>query len=370
MKRYLFYALLLALLASTPFEMSAQKGKKTKKTTKVSTKGAQTNTPNKAWATYCNGVLTFSYGSKPQPPVQVDCAGCGKKMPFKINSCSNCGAKNEKDFVVYDALARIPYPYLSGYTCGPWFEKSETTKKVVFISSFKQVTNITNIAYWFDSMYNLTEIIGLEYLNTAKVTDMSNLFYGCHKLKYIDLTHFDTSSVIEMYGMFCGCESITSLDLSQFKTDNVTRMSGMFCGIKCKKLDLSSFNTSNVKSMRQMFQACDNLISLDLSNFNTSKVEDMHWMFNDCENLVSLNVSSFNTSNVRNMEGMFGRCKSLTTLDLTSFDTRNAIANHMFEDSWNLKTIYVTDVIWQPKVNTSTYHPYVMESCNAKIIKK
>ena len=45
MKRYLLFALLLALLAATPFDVAAQKGRKTKKTTKATSTPAPTSTP-------------------------------------------------------------------------------------------------------------------------------------------------------------------------------------------------------------------------------------------------------------------------------------------------------------------------------------
>ena len=53
-------------------------------------------------------------------------------------------------------------------------------------------------------------------------------------------------------------------------------MNGMFYGCwKLKSLDLSNFNTKNVTDMSYMFDFCSNLTTLNLDNFNTSKVTDM-----------------------------------------------------------------------------------------------
>ena len=106
MKRYLLFVLLLALLAETPFDVVAQKGRKTKKTTKVvSSKGtlSPSQPAGKTWAVYSNGSLSFTMGAKPQQPSQVDCSSCNQKNTFSSNFCSNCGAKLKKDFIVCEA---------------------------------------------------------------------------------------------------------------------------------------------------------------------------------------------------------------------------------------------------------------------------
>ena len=162
---------------------------------------------------------------------------------------------------------------------------------------------------------NLKAIEGLENLNTANVTNMGTMFFGCESLTSLDLSTFDTKNVTRMTDMFFGCESLTSLDLSTFDTKNVTRMGAMFSGCESlTSLNLSSFNTANVKDMALMFSGCESLTSLNLSSFNTANVEDMDGMFNCCKSLKSLDLSSFNTANVRGMRSMFENCSNLTTI--------------------------------------------------------
>ena len=63
----------------------------------------------------------------------------------------------------------------------------------------------------FSSLYDVTEIEGIEYLNTENVTDMSNMFYECESLTSLDLTKFNTNQVTNMNGMFYSCNNLTTI---------------------------------------------------------------------------------------------------------------------------------------------------------------
>ena len=203
-------------------------------------------------------------------------------------------------------------------------------KKVVFDPSFANARPRTTANWFFGyeiykSNYpTLTEITGLQYLNTSSVTDMENMFYGLTNLKSLDVSHFDTRNVTNMSGMFGHCSSLTSLDVTGFNTSKVRNMGVMFD--RCSgltSLDLSHFDTSNVRGMNQMFSYCSSLKSLDLSSFNTSNVTDMRTMFNGCSSLTSIDLSNFDTRNVWEMEYMFAGCSGLKSLDVSHFDTSN-----------------------------------------------
>ena len=180
----------------------------------------------------------------------------------------------------------------------------------------------TSTYCWFAYMNDVEEIIHLDYLNTASVTNMNYMFYDCSSLTSLDLSGFNTANVTDMNSMFYYCSSLTSLDLSGFNTEKVTNMYCMFyyCS-SLTSLDLSGFNTANVADMSYMFYYCSSLTSLDLSGFNTEKLTDMQYMFYDCHSLTSLDLSGFNTENLTNMYCMFNGCSSLTSLDLSGFNT-------------------------------------------------
>ena len=197
-----------------------------------------------------------------------------------------------------------------------------TIKNIVFEESFKTYAP-TSLKEFFYNCTSLETISGLEYLNTANITDMSSMFWNCSNLKSLDFTKFDTKNVSSMYFMFYGCSNLTSLNLTNFNTKNVKNMNGMFGDCThLTSLDITNFNTAKVTNMGNMFLGCSNLTSLDLTNFNTAKVTDMHGMFKGCSALTSLDLTNFNTAEVRDMNRMF---------------------NMLDESSTALTTIYVSD---------------------------
>ena len=217
-------------------------------------------------------------------------------------------------------------------------------KNIVFDESFKTYAP-TWLGGFFYGCETLETISGLEYLNTANVTDMGNMFYGCSALTSLDLTNFNTANVEFMYYMFEGCSALKSLDLTNFNTAKVTDMSFMFSGCSAlTSLDLTKFNTAKVVNMGNMFYGCSALTSLDLTNFNTANVDFMGSMFNGCSALKSLDLTNFNTAKVVNMYMMFNGCSALESLDLTNFNTAKVTyMNNMFEGCSALTTIYASD---------------------------
>lgn len=229
---------------------------------------------NQAYAEFDNGTLTFRRGaSKP------------------------AGA--------YDLNVGISYP-------GWWYGQRGKIKTVVFDASFANARP-TNCYCWFSGCSNLTEIKGIEYLNTEKVTNMSYMFSSCKALTSLNLSNFNTEKVTDMQGMFKECSNLTSLDLSNFNTENVTDMNGMFYGCtKLESLDLSNFNTAKVTKMNYMFDNCNKITSLDLTSFNTANVKDMTQMFYNSNALTTIYASdNFVTSKVTNSGSMFYGCTEL-----------------------------------------------------------
>ena len=255
--------------------------------------------------------------------------------------------------------------------------ETKNIKNIVFDESFKTYAP-TSLEHFFAGCSTLETISGLEYLNTANVTNMYRMFYECNKLSSLDLSNFNTANVTNMEemfyscqnlssldlskfntekvtnmsGMFYGCQKLSSLDLSKFNTEKVTNMSGMFAGCqKLSSLDLSKFNTKEVKHMNSMFESCSALSSLDLSNFNTANVESMSGMFAGCQKLSSLTLSNFNTANVEFMDNMFNGCSVLTSLDLSNFNTKEVMYMYsMFQACSALTTIYASDEFVTTKV--------------------
>ena len=167
-----------------------------------------------------------------------------------------------------------------------WQAQKRKIKKVVFDASFANARP-TSCCLWFAGCFYLTEIEGIENLNTEKVTNMGSMFSGCFALTSLDVSNFNTEKVTYMSSMFEDCQELSSLDLSKF-------------------------NTANVKNMEDMFKECRKLSLLDLSNFNTERVKDMSSMFSGCSTLQTIFASDkFVTDQFFYGVGMFFDCKNL-----------------------------------------------------------
>ena len=234
-----------------------------------------------------------------------------------------------------------------------------TIVHIVFDKSFSSYTP-TSLRGFFQNLTKLETITGLEYLNTAKVTDMGYMFSDCSKLTSLDVTHFNTANVTDMSTMFYNCSSLTSLDVTHFNTANVTDMSYMFQNcLKLPSLDVTNFNTAKVTDMSYMFTSCKKLPSLDVTKFNTAKVTDMSSMFSSCSKLTSLDVTNFNTVNVKKMSRMFTGCSALTSLDVTNFNSENVTnMSYMFNKCSKLTSLDVSNFNTKKVTNMSFMFSY------------
>ena len=178
-----------------------------------------------------------------------------------------------------------------------WLTHKDEIKEVVFDASFADARP-TSCYYWFCNCSELTDIEGIENLNTENVTNMR--------------------------GMFFNCPNLSSLDLTNFSTGNVTDMNAMFGYCQLSSLDLTSFNTANVTNMYMMFISCQNLSSLDLTSFNTANVTEMNFMFQGCSALTTIYASEmFVTDQVEGYD-MFKYCTNLKDYSVREIDSKYA----------------------------------------------
>ena len=216
--------------------------------------------------------------------------------------------------------------------------------------------------YLFAHHTNCTEIQGLNKLDTSKVINMYDMFYGCSSLTSLNVSNFDTSKVTNMSYMFEFCSSLTNLDVSEFDTSKVTTMQDMFYNCNnLTSLDVSNFDTSKVTYMQGMFSHCSSLTNIDVSGFDTSKVTNMSYMFWYCNKLTSLDVRNFDTSNVTTMSYMFAECHLLTSLNLSGFNTSNVTnMSQMFQFCRKLENLNISNF----SANNLTRMDYMFNDCN------
>ena len=296
---------------------------------------------------------------------------------------------------------------------------------------------VTYMVYMFSGCSKLTSLDASKF-NTVNVTNMGRMFSNCSALTSLDVTNFNTKKVTNMGRMFFECQALTTIYASsKFVTTQVSQSSDMF--YNCKKLkgeeewkndkaidktyakidggyfrdkaydnrpwvkydgsmltfrcgykktlgeneyalnsgeELPKWNTHNSKISKVVFEASfanarptncyawfrgfENLKQIEgIENLNTANVTDMSYMFKNCSNLAELDVTHFNTAKVTTMNGMFSGCSNLTELDLTHFNTEN-VTNMwlMFSYCESLTTIYVSDDFVITNITYKTYSSF------------
>ena len=194
------------------------------------------------------------------------------------------------------------YALNSGDSIPAWNKSINNIPRVVFDASFANARPTTCYA-WFKDFTNLTQIEGIENLNTEKVTNMRSMFSGCICLKSLDVTNFNTANVKDMRDMFYDCRNLA-------------------------ELNLSNFNTANVENMRSMFSECKNLAELDLSNFNTAKVTNMGTLFSGCLNLTTIYVNDDFVITNKSYRLFIGCTKLKGAIDFDKLKTNSGFANY------------------------------------------
>ena len=206
----------------------------------------------------------------------------------------------------------------SGIMNAPWLANDDY-RNMITKGDFVDRISPLNARYWFYGCSNLEEVLHGENLDLSQATELNDIFYGCKKLRYVDVSTWDTSKLIECHGVFYDCASLTNVDVSGWDTSCATNISGLFYG-------------------------CKNLESVDVSGFDTSKVSNFGSVFRDCAKLTELDVSNWNISNATQIGGMFQGCTSLTELDLSNWDTSKCSAySNLFNGDVNLKTIWASE---------------------------
>ena len=136
----------------------------------------------------------------------------------------------------------------------------------------------------FERASSLTDISGLSNWDTAKVTNMSDMFYSTKITNVGALVPnknnnpniWNTGNVTDMSSMF-------------YNTSSLTDISG-----------LANWDTVKVTNMRSMFSSATSLTDISgLANWDTAKVTDMSYMFHNDTALTDISpITGWNVSSV------------------------------------------------------------------------
>ena len=164
--------------------------------------------------------LTFSYkGFKPEGAYELNEGG---NTPEWISK--NSYVKK----VVFDASFANARPA----SCYKWFCGCVNLAQIEGIE-YLNTEEVTNMAWMFKGCSNLKSL-DVSKFNTAQVTDMSYMFTHCWGLESLDVSRLNTENVTNMEnmsGMFNGCYDLTTIYVSdKFVTTKVSDGTDMFYG--------------------------------------------------------------------------------------------------------------------------------------------
>lgn len=212
-------------------------------------------------------------------------------------------------------------------------------------------------SYMFADLPQLTDISGLETLDTSNVKSMDYMFRNAKVITdYSAISSWDVSNVESMVATFANNYALLNLNaFEKWDVSKVTTMEMLFYFDKSMK-DMSgikNWNVSNVTNMQLLFSSCTDLEVIDLSKWETKSLtnlnstfgmwgEDKHPIYT--AKLKKIIISEkFDTSNVTEMIETFA---NLTILEdytfLKYFDTSKVTTmKQLFQCNYNLKDLSV-----------------------------
>ena len=242
----------------------------------------------------------------------------------------------------------------------PWSGRTDV-KKIIYDVDVKTV----NATSYFEGMSELTQIVGLEHLDTSTVRSFSRMFYNCSKLINSDFDKLNTDMAKTCGYMFYGCQKIGDFDYSKWTLSDVTNLEYMF--YNCDNLtnvDLSFWVLSNVTSLSCMFNDCDGLISCKMAG-DMSKVTSTQSMFYECNNLLLVDMDTCYFPKLSSAYWMFGYCSRLETVKCSSWDmSKLSSCYYMFYYCQGLKNLDIAD--WNINGN-NLYSYYMFYSCSSLV---
>ena len=157
--------------------------------------------------------------------------------------------------------------------------------------------------------------VDLNYIDTADITDMSNLFRSNATFNG-SIDKWDTSSVTTMSQMFYGA-SVFNQSLNNWNVAKVTNMNGMFGLATSFNQPLNNWNVAKVTNMNGMFFLAS-AFNQPLNNWNVAKVTDMGDMFGLATSF-NQDISGWVDKSGRNIKNMFLSATAMQTANKPSW---------------------------------------------------
>ena len=149
----------------------------------------------------------------------------------------------------------------------------------------------TECVAWLDPSSKTICYYAKGYTDAGKKIPLTNcvgLFEKCSTLTTIDVSGFDTSKIDRFSSMFVNCTALTNIvGLDTLNTTNATAFQGMFNNCSAlTEIDISSFDASKVTSTSEMFNGCTALTTIYAkAGTDWTTISYSANMFNGCTSL-------------------------------------------------------------------------------------
>lgn len=130
-----------------------------------------------------------------------------------------------------------------------------------------------DLSYCFSNNYYLTDIIGLENIDTENVTNMEAMFFYCEKLRNPNIENWKTQNVTNMSQMFSYCfdsDLEISLNLSSWITTSLTNAWAMFEHANLTEINLNNWDISHLNRVQSMFCYCRKLKTIHAEDWTSN----------------------------------------------------------------------------------------------------
>ncbi len=191
----------------------------------------------------------------------------------------------------------------------------------------------------FSGFTNLTQIDGLETLDTSNITELSQIFKNCCHLTSLNLSGFNDANPTSMNEVFYGCSSLKSIDVSQFDLEDVNKYNNLFANC-CSLENVKWGNTVSTQILTiycvGMFANCCSLTEIDMTAFS-GKSLDLASTFRECTSLKNI---IFGQTKLIRFKSTFVNCSDLERIDMSNFEVSN-IGEDAFKGCSSLTSVII-----------------------------
>ena len=231
-----------------------------------------------------------------------------------------------------------------------------TGTEITLVGNSYGIVANSNSNEMFSGFSSLTEIKGLENLNTSAITSLEGMFKNCKNLKSLNLSSFSDAKPSTMMNVFNGCSSIENIDISNFNVSNANKYQNLFYGcssltnVKLPKNIAVNLPSSSLY-LNSMFSNCSSLKEIDMRIFAGRNIS-IGGTFNGCSSLINVKFGE-NKIIGSGLNATFKDCSKLETLDISGFDVSNCDnMGQTFDGCKSLKTLVLPNVFNTSKVTT------------------